>query len=1689
MNNSFKPAGTGSPYYNDYDASKNYMQILFNPAVAVQARELSQSQSVLQNQIASHGSYMFRDGSPVNGARIRISYNQPFMKVGPNDSTGQPIDVNLLKNLTFIGSLSAQKITIVDVDDVNRYVYFSYLGGAITDGETFTSITTPTRSFTMISNSIGTVLTANCSAGSIFISGYFINIDDSNIIVANNDVDATYNIGFSINEAYINASDDASLNDPASGTTNFNAPGADRYKLSASLYSFKGDTVPAGVTFIQGIVVNNKKIIKAQPDSLSGSELLDVLAKRTYDESGSYTVNPWKVQLYDHDTDNSKYLVSIQEGSGYIRGYNVTTIIPNVIENTKSRAYKSVSDVTIFNDTGLYTYALYNNNIISGKNIPDFNSALYVKSGTNGTGTTLGECYISTLYHEGTKMRIYIYNAQGVINAFSGARSFVSKTDANKYINLFVNITDCAELYGQETPFILKMPVSNVKDITTQSINYQIVKKYIVVSEVSGNTINVVESDATIDFLSTEGLLSIIKQSDGTYIDITNVSVTPNNTSNVSTASITGSTIENGTEYIIVMRVKAENVSPRIKTITTITENITVSSDTTEVSLSKEDIYDVISISQTTNTNDNTPTNLKSYVTLNNGQSDYTYEKGKLTGLNSASLKSFMATPDNGATYSVTYRYFEHSGTGPFCVNSYISSTNINAMTDIDDLYSTIPVYRSSSLTDYVLRDCYDFRVKRSELNTLAISEPRTEITSSLNKYLPRIDTVYVNSSGEFGVVNGISSENPIAPTVNEYSMPLYNLLNEPYGSTVKNVSLKYIDNKRYTMKDIGKLDTRLTNAEDALSISQLEQSALNMQITDDSGLNKYKTGIFTDSFASFDNSDYTNSEWDANIDAMEQSLRCNFNVKNVPFSVSSSNMVNTSKSSALLHLNYTTSVYAKNDFASNTVNVQKLMFYVWNGTCSLTPSVDTWVNDLGQFIVSTNYVNTPEPPTTYKSWTVSSSSTSSSSSRFGSRSRYENWGVDITTTTATTDTTYTTTTSYNSSWLTNNKVTDMQSQDAFMRTRRVSYNLHGMRPGMSITGKMNNVNLTLSNNIIGSDGTCSGTFTVPSNMPVGTKNVLFSDNSNTSSAETTYTANGITIWQDVDRTYIRQWTPVSNTSSVTSTSVSTSTNRVVQGYDPVAESIYVEEPNGIYVDSIDVYFATKDPSMPVYLYMVEMENGYPTTRQLPFSMVVKQPSEVNLSEKATVATNFKFECPVYLSGATEYAFIVATGSYKYSVFISTLGEPDFKTGIGIYDQPYTGSMFLSQNARTWNAEQQSDVTFKLHKCVFDTSVTGSAIFNLDKIDESYPVALQNIVANDFNVTGTSIKYEYKWNTEGTWTEFNNRDDISLTSLKTIGTSVDTNYIQMRATLKTSDANLSPIIDLEQVYGIFCNNTTKASNDQLYPYIAGTYISKPVSLKYESDDIRVILDAICPNQSEVDVYVQTTVYKPVYVTQSSNGNLGTDAQNLELLDGKQLQVYYYNTDTNKLEPKSSVEMTGYNTSNKIVYLKQVSTPDDFKNASSTSLNDSVYIGIDSKYTSILLLPIYSTTDVSLTAWNNSSTYATGSYVTYQGNIWKAVRAISANTIPSDMSILWEKVPSIKTISVTKNGNEITWRKMKKEQNSASTIDKANKFIEYTYYPEIDIESEFKTFSIKVVMKSKDTVNIPRVRNLRAIATL
>ena len=74
------------------------------------------------------------------------------------------------------------------------------------------------------------------------------------------------------------------------------------------------------------------------------SELEKTLARRTFDESGNYTVDPFVITLDEGDTANGKFSVILDPGKAYVSGYEFETIAPTTISVDRAREVSNVSD-------------------------------------------------------------------------------------------------------------------------------------------------------------------------------------------------------------------------------------------------------------------------------------------------------------------------------------------------------------------------------------------------------------------------------------------------------------------------------------------------------------------------------------------------------------------------------------------------------------------------------------------------------------------------------------------------------------------------------------------------------------------------------------------------------------------------------------------------------------------------------------------------------------------------------------------------------------------------------------------------------------------------------------------------------------------------------------------------------------------------------------------------------------------------------------------------------------------------------------------------------------------------------------------------------------------------------------------------------------------------------------------------
>jgi hypothetical protein len=347
-----------SPYYDDYSQDKKYLKLLFKPGYAVQARELTQIQSSLQNQIQKFGDHIFRNGSVVTGGQFFLQ-NATYLKL---DSSYSGEDVNYSD---FVGKtitstdLSKRGEVIVgfaatDSDPITLMVKQLY-GADFIAGETIITKESSAYSANISTSGVGTGQIFSVNDGVFYYDGYFISVDAQTVATSKYSSNtASARIGFEITESLVNNSSDSSLLDPAQDASNYQAPGADRYKIDLVLSTRALDSEDDD-RFIELMQVRNGQSIKENRYPIY-SVLEDTFARRTYDESGNYTVRPFIVSIEDNASNTAQTNVILSPGKAYVYGYEYETNSPTTLTIDKPRTTSNVNNKYIIADYGNYVY-------------------------------------------------------------------------------------------------------------------------------------------------------------------------------------------------------------------------------------------------------------------------------------------------------------------------------------------------------------------------------------------------------------------------------------------------------------------------------------------------------------------------------------------------------------------------------------------------------------------------------------------------------------------------------------------------------------------------------------------------------------------------------------------------------------------------------------------------------------------------------------------------------------------------------------------------------------------------------------------------------------------------------------------------------------------------------------------------------------------------------------------------------------------------------------------------------------------------------------------------------------------------------------------------------------------------------------------------------------------------------------
>ncbi|SVC17352.1 uncharacterized protein METZ01_LOCUS270206, partial [marine metagenome] len=268
------------------------------------------------------------------------------------------------------------------------------------------------------------------------------------------------------------------------------------------------------------------------------------------------------------------------------------------------------------------------------------------------------------------------------------------------------------------------------------------------------------------------------------------------------------------------------------------------------------------------------------------------------------------------------------------------------------------------------LRDCIDFRPYKGFANTATgagtiqsnddMPDAKVQMSANVAYYLPRKDKLTLTKDRVLKVIEGISTEDPNLPADDEDSMTLYNLDIPAYTFNASDVDTQYIDNRRFTMRDIGKIEKRVDTLEYYTALTLLEKEANDVSIKDSAtNTERFKNGIMVDSFNGHNIGDVSNEDFKAAIDFEMKELRPAFSSDTFMFTHDSSgSSANTAKTGDIVTLAYSSANLVVQPLASNTEIINPYGTTQLNGQLTLNPPNDVWMAEDGRPTVLINLEN-----------------------------------------------------------------------------------------------------------------------------------------------------------------------------------------------------------------------------------------------------------------------------------------------------------------------------------------------------------------------------------------------------------------------------------------------------------------------------------------------------------------------------------------------------------------------------------------------------------------------------------------------------------------------------------------------------------------------------------------------------------
>lgn len=989
---------SASPYNDDFNGSAGYQQILFKPSTSVQARELTQIQSILRDQIAKFGSHIFKHGSVVLPGNSTTDFDVTYVRLATTTVDLTTLVGRIVTSTTGLKGLIRQALSVASIPTLYVSYYNTGSSGQTVFGNSESlTVTGIAGTFTTVaSNSVGPACLAHVNRGVFFVNGSFVGVEPQTIIMSESSTPSSH-VLLKITESIVTSDEDSTLLDPAQGSYNYAAPGADRLKITLTLV-----TLPLGTSigddYIE-LMRYNAGVLEEHSRYPKYSELEKSLARRTSDESGDYVVSGLETSgrehlkstlnngRYDAPTgDVSKFIYTIEPGKAYIQGYEVEKIAKSEIVVNKART----TETSVHSLTPMYGQYLYVTNLVNLPNFLQKEQITFLNAQTGGSSIGTGRVLAIDFLEANTTdsnaiFKLFITDVSiagpndlsdvgkitfsdgsfDVLNRYNvipnSTTNFVlaeviTASSRTAVVHKFNRSTGDLYAYknaaGSEVPLVgdnITAPSTASGRITSvevlgrnidDTLLIQLPKKSVYRVKNASNVTDLsykIYYEATVTCSGGAGSFSVTgltidPKEAGNFLITSAAGVHPLSSATVAgdglSVSFSGISPAGAVLKVVCAGTKTgSQASPKTKTLTATSQSGLSPAST--ITLAKAD---GVRLKKVTSTVDGDVT---SRYTFDGGQTDYSYQL--------ASIKLVGTAPTG--TLTVEYDYFLHnSGSGDyFSVDSYESSL----MTDYFSNPTLIFNSKNTGKT-YDLRNCLDFRSRVADDGTYTsgtaslsrVVQVESRITTSLQKYVSRIDALILEKSGLLRIISGTPSEFPRDPIIPSDSMCLYKITVPAYTYSTSDLILIKQKNRVYTMKDVGKLEDRVSNLEDYVTLNETEKNVINYNVIDaTTGLSRFKSGFLVDSFSDPSKiADLYNSKF--NVAYVSEKIIPQFEVFEVPLTQTANTGQTTGN---VVTLPYTHVEMAKQPVSSKVTNVNPFAVFGWTGNMILTPSSDSW--------------------------------------------------------------------------------------------------------------------------------------------------------------------------------------------------------------------------------------------------------------------------------------------------------------------------------------------------------------------------------------------------------------------------------------------------------------------------------------------------------------------------------------------------------------------------------------------------------------------------------------------------------------------------------------------------------------------------------------------------------------------------